>query len=123
MNMVNKEAIQAAIAAHTAWKTRLRVAIGTGKFDVSASTVAQDNQCQFGKWLYGPELSGGERQTEHYLTVKQLHAQFHQLAAMVVRLATSGQEAAATQAIDVDSDYGKVSVDLMQALTRWRNAA
>lgn len=121
--MINKDAIQAAITAHTGWKTRLRAAIGTGKFDVPVSTVAQDNQCPFGKWLYGAEITAGEKQTENYCTVKQLHARFHKQAAEVVKLVIAGQDAAAGSAINVDSEYGKVSVELMQALTRWRNAA
>ena len=87
--MVNLEILEKAIAAHASWKARLRTAVSTGKFDVPVSTVKLDNQCEFGKWLYGPELSASDRQTKNYRTVKQLHAQFHLDAAKVVELATS----------------------------------
>ncbi len=55
--MVNVEMIQKAIAAHTAWKARLRTAISTGTFEVEHSAVRADNRCDFGKWLYGSEFS------------------------------------------------------------------
>ncbi len=89
--MTNVEALQKAIAAHSSWKARLRTAVISGKFDIAPDTVKADNQCEFGKWLYGPEPSAAEKAAEHYRTVKQLHTQFHQEAAKVALWATSGQ--------------------------------
>ncbi len=85
-----------------------------------AITVRKDNQCEFGKWLYGSDLSQTERKTENYLTVKQLHAQFHEQAAKVVELVISGQKEAAEKAIGLSGDYTKVSSELTKAMTRWR---
>lgn len=121
--MVNKDAIQSAIAAHGAWKSRLVGAIDTGKFDVPVSTVEQDNQCPFGKWLYGSELAAQDRQTEHYRGVQQLHARFHEHAAKVLKLAISGQKEAAGKAIGMGGEYSKASTDLTLALVAWRNSA
>ena len=120
--MVNQELIQKAIAAHAAWKARLRAAIGSGTFDAPASTVRQDNQCQFGKWLYGSELSASEKQTEHYRAVKDLHALFHQEAARVVELATTGHKDAAEQTVSASGEYTRVSSALTNAMVRWRNS-
>jgi hypothetical protein len=118
--MIDAEAIQKGIDAHGAWKARLRAAVSSGKFEVSTATVAMDNQCAFGKWLYG--LSADEMQTEHFSTVKRLHAQFHEEAAKVVTWATSGQTGRAEEAMGMQGDYTKVSAELARALVAWRNS-
>jgi hypothetical protein len=120
--MTNVEALQKAIAAHSGWKARLRTAVSTGKFEIATDTVKADNQCEFGKWLYGSELSSAEKQSEHYRTVKQLHAQFHQEAAKVVELATSGQKETAEKAIALGGSYGKASQALTEAMVKWRES-
>ena len=120
--MISLEVLEKAIAAHTSWKARLRTAANSGKFDVPVTTVRADNQCEFGKWLYGPELSAAEKQTEHYRGVKQLHAQFHQEAAKVVELASSGQKDAAEKAIELGSEYANCSTALTGAMVRWRES-
>lgn len=120
--MLNLDAIQKAIAAHTGWKARLRTAISNGKFEVAVATVRADNQCEFGKWLYGSELSDSEKSTDHYQTVKQLHARFHQEAAAVVSLATSGEKEKAEAAIGMDGSYSKASRLLTEAMVKWRES-
>ena len=117
--MVNLEAIQKGIAAHSAWKARLRTAVSSGKFDVLAATVAMDNQCEFGKWLYG--LSADDKRTEQFNTVRRLHAQFHEEAARVVVWATSGQSEKAEQALALGGSYAKASSELTGAMVSWRN--
>jgi len=121
--MVNLEVLENAIAAHSSWKSRLRTAVSTGKFDVPVNTVKSDNQCEFGKWLYGPELSASDKQTAHYRNVKQLHAQFHLDAAKVVELATTGQKSAAEASLNMGGVYAKSSTKLTEAVVRWRHGA
>ena len=111
-----------ALSAHSAWTSRLRAAIGSRKLDIPVSTIRTDNQCQFGKWLYGEYLSKDEKQTENYRSVKQLHAQFHQAAATVAQLAISGQREAAEKAMSPASDYGRVSSAFTAALNEWSAA-
>jgi methyl-accepting chemotaxis protein len=120
---VNRQMIDTAIAAHSAWEKRLRAAIGSGQLEVPLATVQADNQCQFGKWLYGNQLSGADKQTERCRTVKQLHAQFHQEAAKVAQFAISRQKAAAEGAMSPSSDYARVSSALMSALRQWGAAS
>jgi hypothetical protein len=120
--MVKIDVLEKAIAAHARWKARLRVAASDGKFDGSIDTVRADNQCEFGKWLYGSELTGAEKQTSHYLDVKRLHAQFHQEAAKVVNLANSGQKTEAEKAISMGGNYAKSSSALTSAMISWRES-
>jgi hypothetical protein len=122
ISRVDHNMLTAATTAHAAWTSRLRAAIGSKKLDIPISTVKVDNQCQFGKWLYGEQLSDAEKQTENYRTVKQLHAQFHEAASGVAQLATSGQSAAAEHAMAPASDYGRVSSALTAALNKWSAA-
>jgi chemoreceptor zinc-binding protein len=121
--MPNIDALTKAIAAHASWKARLRSSINTGKSDVSVETVRTDNHCEFGKFLYGPELSAAEKQSEHYRTIKPLHAQFHQEAAKVLELALSGQKEAAEQALGMGGSCAKIATTLTQAIMKWRDGA
>jgi hypothetical protein len=116
------DSLDKAIAAHAGWKARLRAAARTGTFEVATATVKADDRCDFGKWLYGKDLTPEERQGEHYQKVRTLHAQFHQHAAQVVELATLGQKAEAEQAIALGSPYAQVSTELTGALVKWRES-
>ena len=64
-----------------------------------------DNQCDFGKWLYGAELTAADKPSLQYRTVRQWHAEFHKEAGRLVDLATMGQKDAAERAIGMDSKY------------------
>ena len=81
--MLNKEEIDKAIGAHGMWKTRLKQAIETGKSEVSVETIRQDNQCNFGKWLYGSTLSAADKSSAQYKTVRELHAELGLTMVMV----------------------------------------
>lgn len=120
--MISVEVFQKAIAAHASWKARLRAAVASGKFDVATDTVKADNQCEFGKWLHGSELSAAEKGTEHYRAVMQLHAQFHQEAAKVVELATSAQKETAEKSLDLGGSYNRASCALTDAVVKWRDS-
>jgi len=111
------------IRAHADWGARLKAAIASRKLDIPVSTIRADNQCQFGKWFYGTELSAGEQQSENYQATKQLHAQFHEEAAKVAQLAISGQHKAAEKAMGPSSEYARISSALTNVLTRWSAAA
>ena len=117
------EMLKRAISAHSAWSARLKAAIDTGHLDIPVNTVRANNQCQFGKWLYGGGLTAAETQTEHYRQTSQLHARFREEAAKVAELAIQGQKQAAEQAMGPASEYVKISAALTKALTEWSAAA
>ena len=110
---------QKAISTHSAWRGRLKTASASGTLDVPVGTVKADNQCQFGKWLYGAELSAAEKQTGHYRNVKTLHAKFHDEASKVAELAVSGHQAAAEKALSLSGDFSRASTALMDAVRSW----
>ncbi|TKB60729.1 MAG: hypothetical protein E8D48_12255 [Nitrospira sp.] len=118
-NMVHKEEIMKAIGAHGMWKTRLTQAIETGKIDAAVDTVRMDNQCAFGKWLYGTSLDANDKKSPHYEECKNLHAKFHQAAAQVVELAVVGKKHEAQQLMSLEGEYTKVSSKLTAAMSTW----
>lgn len=117
-----KEMISKAVAAHGMWKTRLKSAIASGTLDMPVETIRQDNQCAFGKWLYGQELSAQDKATSHYRTVKALHADFHRAAARVAELALSGSRAEAQKLMALDGEFTSASAKLTQAMMDWQKA-
>ncbi|MBI5672670.1 MAG: CZB domain-containing protein [Nitrospirae bacterium] len=117
--MVHKEEITKAIGAHGMWKTRLTQAIETGKMDATADTVRMDNQCAFGKWLYGASLDAKDKTSSYYEEVKNLHAKFHQTAAQVVELALVGKKREAQQLMSLEGEYTEVSARLTASMSAW----
>jgi methyl-accepting chemotaxis protein len=118
--MANVEEIDKAIGAHGLWKTRLKTAIDSGKSEMPVETIREDNQCAFGKWLYGPSLTSADKASSHYKTVKDLHAEFHKTAAHVTELAVSGKKADAQSMMSLNGAYAAVSGKLTQAMLEWK---
>lgn len=118
--MLNKEEIDKAIGAHGMWKTRLKQAIETGKSEVSVETIRQDNQCNFGKWLYGSTLSAADKSSAQYKTVRELHAEFHKCAARVTDLAVTGSKGEADRMLAFGGEFTTVSSRLTAAMMEWK---
>jgi len=117
--MNTKEAITKGIGAHGMWKQRLIDAINTGESEWTPEVVCQDNQCEFGKWLYS--CTPAEKTSEHYETIKELHANFHKIASDVLTLALSDKKTEAENAIGKTSDYKSVSTSLTMEMMKWKS--
>lgn len=118
--MAKTEEIDNAIGAHGMWKSRLKIAIDTGKSEVPVEVIRQDNHCVFGKWLYGSSLTAADKSSSHYKTVKDLHAAFHKSAAQVAELALAGKKAEAEKLMGLGGEYSTVSSKLTQAMLEWK---
>jgi len=114
-----QDEISKAIGAHALWKKRLISAIDTGESDFAPEKVCTDNQCEFGKWLYGATITAADKTGGDYDNVRKLHAEFHKIAADVLRLALSGKKAEARKLIDEGSRYAALSIELTRALLKW----
>jgi methyl-accepting chemotaxis protein len=119
----NRTMLTNAIAVHSDWTLRLKTAIAGRTLDTPVNTIKADNQCQFGKWLSGHEISAADTASENYRKTRQLHTQFHEEASKVAQLAVSGQKEAAERAMGPASEYTKISSALSNVLTRWSAAA
>jgi hypothetical protein len=114
-----QEEIQKAIGAHRQWKQRLHAAIDSGTFDQSVSTVCQDNQCAFGKWLYS--LDRKTSSSNRYQCVKAAHADFHREAARILKLALDGKKKDAEEGLSFSSKFAAVSAKLTLEMIAWKN--
>jgi len=117
--MTTHQQIVKAIGAHGMWKSRLQRAIDQGASDVNITEVRQDNQCEFGKWLYGAELATNAKTSPHYEQCRRLHREFHLAASKVLTLAIGNKKTEATHAMSPDSDFAKVSTALTKAMMDW----
>jgi hypothetical protein len=111
--------IDKAIGAHGAWKLRLKDAIQTGKSPLNAATVAVDNACEFGKWLYS--IPAAERDSPWGKRVVDLHALFHQTAAKVLALALAGHTQAAMTELESGGSFTLTSKNLTSAMVSWKS--
>jgi methyl-accepting chemotaxis protein len=116
--MALADEINKAIGAHGMWRTRLKMAIESGKSAFSLERVRSDNQCDFGKWLYS--LASVQKDTIHWKKVQELHQAFHVEAARVLELALKGQKEEAEKELDFNSSFSKASNDLTSAMVKWK---
>ncbi len=118
-----QEEIKKAVGDHGTWKKRLRSAIQTGKIDVQISTIKADDECSFGKWLYGSTITEKEKNSSHYIKVCDLHAAFHDKASKVAQLATSGHKDAAMKMLEVNGEFTTASAALTTSMMAWLKEA
>lgn len=118
--MTLENEIDKAIEAHWKWKRRLRSAIESGTSDANPVDIAKDNVCEFGQWLYGSTIPTTTRASVDYLSVRELHAAFHECAAKVLECVANGQKAQADALMT--SEYAEVSVALIAAMMKWQVA-
>jgi len=99
-----------AINAHVLWKLRLqRYLDGTSEENLDPDHICKDNQCVLGKWIYGNE----ERYTVFpvFEDVRGKHAEFHKMAAEIVRLINTNRKQEAGEILR--GDYSRLSQRLL----------
>ncbi|MFN8647884.1 MAG: CZB domain-containing protein [Gemmatimonadales bacterium] len=113
-----KAELQQAIAAHAMWKSRLRQAVSHGGSDQDAGVVRLDDQCAFGKWLYGCDAS--LKRAPFHDAVRRLHAEFHQRSAEVLTLVSQGKAADAEKLLGPKGAWTEASVALTAKMMEWQ---
>jgi len=113
------EQIHLALAAHAAWKQRLIDAIEKQSSTVAAGTARLDNQCAFGKWLYGATLGRAVKRSAKYRECLELHRRFHLAAGDVLSLALAGDRHGASRAMAPGGEFARISESLSSALMEW----
>ncbi len=117
-----QDEIKKAIGAHGMWKSRLLTAIETGKSEFAPDQIRHDNQCDFGRWLYGAALAASAKQAPEYEACRRLHAEFHQEAAKVLGLALAGHKDKALSAMSNTGSFADISGHLTGAMFKWSKA-
>lgn len=103
------------LASHAAWMTRLREYIyGAGRMD--RKTVARDDDCEIGRWLYGDGLK--YRQLSEYRRARDVHAAFHRRAAKVVGMVDRGRRLEAAADLAPGGELRELSASLARAFNK-----
>ncbi len=118
-----KDEIKNAVGAHGMWKKKLKNAVNTGKINIQIPTIKADNQCSFGKWLYGATITENEKNSSHYQKVRELHAVFHEKASKVAQLAISGHKADAMRMLEANGEFTVASAALTTSMMDWLKEA
>jgi methyl-accepting chemotaxis protein len=115
------DGISKATHAHTQWFSKMQNAIRTGASDFDPSKVVTDNNCEFGKWMYGP-LAAHRGGTAIFEEIKDLHAEFHKETGRILDMALRGDKVGATKLIAADSMSKQLSGGLVKKLTELKAA-
>lgn len=104
-----------AINAHVRWKMRLdKYVNGTSEETLDPKVICRDDQCTLGKWIHGQA-----REFFHddpgFVTLRDDHARFHQVASLVVIKVQSQDKAGAE--IIMRGDYMAASRKVIADLT------
>ncbi|MEN0058537.1 MAG: CZB domain-containing protein, partial [Bdellovibrio sp.] len=77
--------IDDAIHAHLQWKGRLKNFIsGNNTEQLKSSVVCQDDKCQLGQWIHGPQ-SNSYHNKPIFKVLQREHALFHKAAGEIVK--------------------------------------
>lgn len=107
-----------AIGVHQRWKNRLKAAVtGQSGEHLDADTVARADACALGVWL-GQLPPHAAIPADLLDALRAEHAEFHRLAAQVIRLADAGQTEQALQALRTDAPYSRASHRVTKLLSR-----
>ncbi|MBP1771474.1 MAG: uncharacterized protein H6P99_637 [Holophagaceae bacterium] len=114
-----KAEIEKAIGTHALWKGRFKAALEARRPMAFREAIAADDQCDFGIWLRGPDLSAEERASEIVRAIEGLHAEFHRAAAQVVDLAEAHREFEVGLSVSPGGAFHEASAALLEALKAW----
>jgi Chemoreceptor zinc-binding domain len=109
-----------AVQAHIQWKLRLQNCLD-GKTDehLDPMVICRDDQCKLGQWIHGPGMNHFH-DLEPFHQLRADHAQFHYVAANVVRN-VQGNDPGAAKTI-MEGEYPRISHKVVVALTELHKA-
>jgi ArsR family transcriptional regulator len=108
-----------AIAAHAAWKTRLRHAIELGRSEIDPASAAREDRCELGQWLCDG-LAAPDSRSSHYARVRAVHADLHHEVGRILALALDGDTVDARALLVPGSTFQQLSTALVAALVAWQ---
>lgn len=121
LDAAKKESIRAeinlveAVEAHIHWKLRLRSYLdGSSSENLDPMVICRDDQCKLGQWIHGPGLRHFHDQ-DSFHSLRADPAQFHYVAANVVKHAQAKDRAAADEIFN--GEYPHISHKVVISLT------
>ncbi|MGA8010116.1 MAG: CZB domain-containing protein [Thiomonas sp.] len=107
-----------AIAAHQRWKIRLKEVVGgQSKEALDPAVVGRCDVCVLGQWL---AVQGNDPRIPFDVMTRltQEHAEFHKLAADIIRLSDQGLHRQALDALRTDAPYNRSSHRVTKLLSQ-----
>lgn len=111
----------AAIALHAKWKMMLRSYVAKPDGSLNPAIVADDQNCDLGKWIAGEGRKFAS--LPEYSTLASSHARFHKAAGDVIRRADAGEDMEMEIAPSGRSEFLSASSGVVQALMDLKNEA
>ncbi|MDP1978298.1 CZB domain-containing protein [Undibacterium sp.] len=113
--------LENAVAKHSEWKTKFRVAI-TKKETMDAATIGKDNCCDLGKWLHG-EAKAAHSKLASYTDCVAKHATFHNEAGKVATAINAKKYEEAEKMIGAGTPYSSASSGVGVAIMKLKKEA
>lgn len=113
--------LNSAIEKHAEWKMKFRSAISK-KETMDAATIAKDNCCELGKWLYGEGKIKFSRMSSHAECV-QKHAVFHSEAGKIASAINAKKYTEAEAMLNTGTAYAAASSAVGVAIMHLRKEA
>ncbi len=113
--------LEESVQKHAEWKVKFRAAIAKQE-QMDAGTIAKDNCCQLGQWLYGEGKSTQGTRPEYRQAI-EAHRAFHAAAGKVALLINARKYSAAESAIENGTAYAQISAKVGMALIALKKAA
>jgi hypothetical protein len=107
------------IAAHSAWKTKLRTYLKKPDKSLVAAAIRKDDECALGKWIHGEGRRYGA--DPDFRELQKEHAVFHGAAADLVDRAHSGEAVAEETVLGANSSFSQVSGRVVQLIVKMKN--
>jgi hypothetical protein len=108
-----------AIAAHAAWKQKLAVYLAKPDKSIDVAKLEKDDQCELGQWIVAGTAHFASEPA--FLELRRKHAEFHHVAAAVVRRADAGEKVSEEVALGAKSAYADCSSDVILALINFEH--
>ena len=103
-----------AIAAHSAWKSKLAGYLKNPDHSIKAAEIALDDHCELGKWIAGEGKQFAK--LPEYASVKSEHTRFHKAAAEVVHRADAGQKVSEEVVLGGKSEFASASAAVVRSI-------
>ena len=106
------------IISHAKWRQKFADFLeGRGELDLA--TVEADDQCEYGRWLYG---TGQEyKGRSEFAAVVEKHRRFHEVAGQAMRIAPTLPRDKVLNLVSLNSAFSNASIEFVTALCFFRD--
>ena len=106
------------IISHAQWRQKFADYLeGHGQIDLAQ--VEADDQCPYGRWLYGEGLA--YKDLPEFGVVVETHRRFHTVAGQVMRVAPTLPTGTSLDLIRLNSAFANASMEFVTALCAFRD--